>query len=264
MPDINRATRLDALRESVRAIERGGAERRPVLPFGVAGIDDRLAEGGIAGAALHEAAGADAGMGADAAATLFLAGIAGRLTGQVLWVVSRRDLFAPGLQQAGLPPDRVIYAETGQDADTLAVMEEGLRHGSLAAVIGEASRAGLTATRRLQLAAEAGGTTALLLRRWKRSGADPMDEPSAAVTRWKLAPAPSAPLPVAGIGRARWQLSLVRQRGGDLFDWTVEANDAAGRLALPAGIRDRAGAADRPADRAGNRAGGRSSGRVAA
>jgi protein ImuA len=251
-----RIARLDALRMMVRGIERSGPEGAPppVLPFGVAEIDARLADGGIAGAALHEAAGVDGGPAADAAATLFLAGIAARLSGQILWVLNRRDLFAPGLQQAGLPPDRILYAETGQDADTLAVMEEGLRHGSLAAVVAEVGRAGLTATRRLQLAAEEGGTTALLLRRWKRSGADPLAEPSAATTRWALGPAPSAPLPVAGIGRARWQLALVRQRGGASFDWTVEVNDAAGRLALPAAIRDRPGAADRPATAKARRA----------
>jgi protein ImuA len=173
--------RLAALRAEVRAIERGAeTPRAPALPFGVPELDRRLADGGIARAVLHEAAGADSGLAADAAATLFLAGIAARMDGLVLWVLDRRDLFAPGLQQAGLPPDRVLYAETGRDADTLAVMEEGLRHGALAAVIGEVGRASLTATRRLQLAAEEGATTALLLRRWKRSALHPLAEPSAA------------------------------------------------------------------------------------
>ena len=246
---LARDSHLAALRDEVRAIERGAVTgaRAPALPFGVREIDRHLADGGIARAVLHEAAGADAGLAADAAATLFLAGIAARMDGLVLWVLDRRDLFAPGLQQAGLPPDRVLYAETGRDADTMAVMEEGLRHGALAAVIGEVGRASLTATRRLQLAAEEGATTALLLRRWKRSALHPLGEPSAATTRWTLAPAPSTPLPVPGIGRACWHLALVRQRGGDVFDLIVEANDAAGRLALPARIRDRAGSFARPA-----------------
>ena len=42
-------------------------------------------------------------------ATLFTAGIAARLRGPVLWCLNRRDLFAPGLVNAGLHPDRVIY-----------------------------------------------------------------------------------------------------------------------------------------------------------
>ncbi|HYZ48350.1 MAG TPA: protein ImuA, partial [Sphingomonas sp.] len=171
----------------------------------------------------------------DAAATLFLAGIAGRRAGArgtVLWAMARRDLFAPGLAQAGLPPDRLLVAEAGRDADVLAVMEEGLRHGALAAVVGEVVRAGLTETRRLQLAAEEGGTMALLLRRWRQG--DPLDQPSTALTRWRIGSAPSAPLPVAGIGRARWHVELARQRGGPGFSLLLEALDAQGRLALPA------------------------------
>lgn len=241
--------KLAALKAQVAAIEHGAGAIRShvVLPFGVPEIDGRLAQGGLARGMLHEAMGADHAIGADAAATLFLAGIAGRLGGQVLWAVTRHDLFAPGLQQAGLPPDRVIYAEAGRDADVLFVMEEGLRHGGLCAVVGEVARANLTATRRLQLAAETSGVTALMLRRWRRIGEDPIAEPSAAATRWKLACAPSSPLPVPGIGRARWTLDLVRQRGGEPYRWIVEASDAQGRLALPARISDRKAAPHRKA-----------------
>lgn len=48
-----------------------------------------------------------------AAASCFAAGIAARLPGQVLWCVTQADLFAPGLEQAGLGPDQMIYAEAG-------------------------------------------------------------------------------------------------------------------------------------------------------
>ena len=41
-------------------------------------------------------------------------------------------------------------------------MEDGLRHGALAAVVGEVQRADMVATRRLQLAAMSGNTPALL------------------------------------------------------------------------------------------------------
>jgi protein ImuA len=50
-----------------------------------------------------------------AAAALFAAGIAARLRGQVLWRLTRQDLFAPALAQAGLMPDRVIYVEAGDE-----------------------------------------------------------------------------------------------------------------------------------------------------
>lgn len=246
-----RDARLAALRAEISAIECAGFSGggRPCLGFGIPEVDARLAGGGLA-AGLHEAAPAAPSPNDEAAATLFLAALGARFSraaegkGQVLWALSRRDLFAPGLAQAGLTPDRVLYAECCNDEEVLAVMEEGLRHGALAAVIGEAGRADMTAVRRLQLAAEEGGTAALLLRRWRKATADPLDAPSAALTRWRIACAPSSPLPFAaevgdGIGRARWQVALVRQRGGPPHKWLLEAPDAEARLALAARSGDR-------------------------
>ncbi len=240
VPQSSRKEQIAALRAEVRAIESIGAgTARECLPFGVEAIDSRLAGGGLATAALHEISGARPGLSDDAAATLFLAGIASRFEGTVLWALGRRDLFAPGLALAGLAPDRLIYAECGRDEDVLAVMEEGLRHGGLAAVVGEVARVTMASTRRLQLAAEEGGTTALMLKRWRKTGEDPLGLPSAAVTRWRIACAPSGALPAAGVGRPRWHLELARQRGGDAFNLIVEGSDEAGRLALPAEPADR-------------------------
>lgn len=240
--------RLDALRAEVRAIESlGRAAGRPAVPFGIPEVDARLAAGGLA-PALHEAAGDTAAPGDDAAATLFLAAAAGRFArshgGQVLWALARRDLFAPALAQAGLPPGRVFYAECRDDAELLAVMEEGLRHGGLAAVVGEVMRADMAAARRLQLGAEESGTAALLLRRRRKGMDDPLAAPSPAVTRWRIGCAPAAPLPYAGLGRARWQVALARQRGGPPHDWTLEVPDAEARLALAARSGDRPDQAD--------------------
>lgn len=251
VPSPLQLERLATLREEVRALEKLGAARdRRVLPFGIDAVDGRLAGGGLVTAALHEIAGASASLSDDAAATLFIAGIAARLgAGVVLWALGRPDLFAPGLASAGLGPDRVVYAECGRDEDVLAVMEEGLRHGGLAAVVGEVGRVAMASTRRLQLAAEEGGVTALMLRRWRRGVEDPLAAPSATLTRWRLACAPSTPLPVEGIGRARWTVTLVRQRGGEPHHWLLEATDAEGRLALPAQPRHRSDPADRPGER---------------
>jgi protein ImuA len=252
---VSPSSRLDALRAEIRAIERGGAvaAARPAVPFGLAEVDARLAGVGLL-PALHEAAAASPAPGDDAAATLFLAALAARFSraagqgdeaGQVLWAVARRDLFAPGLAQAGLTPDRLLYAQCRDDAEVLAVMEEGVRHGSLAAVLGEVARADMAATRRLQLAAEESGTPAFLLRRWRKTDTEPLAAPSAAFTRWRIGCAPSAPLPegidpAEGIGRARWQVDLVRQRGAPPYDWLMEAPDGEARFALPAPIGDRA------------------------
>jgi hypothetical protein len=97
-----------------------------------------------------------------------VAGIAARTKGKVLWCITRPDLFAPGLAQAGLPPDRVIYVEAGDDKTVLACAEEGLRHGGLGAVIAEIARLSMTASRRLQLCAEDSGAIGIVLRRCQR------------------------------------------------------------------------------------------------
>lgn len=237
------------LRQQLAAIEQHKAARA-VLPFGVAPLDDRLAGEGLRVDALHEFAAPGAGWAEDAPAMLFMAGIAARSAGPVLWIVRRRDLFAPGLYQAGLAPERLIHAEARDDAELLAMMEDALRHRGLGAVIGEVKKAGLAATRRLQLAAEGGTTLALLLRRHAKLADDPLSAPSSALTRWRIGPAPSAPLPVEGVGPARWRVALVRQRGGDPFELLLEACDETGRCALAADLVDRPD----PARRADTRA----------
>jgi len=183
--------------------------------------------------ALHEVAGGGNGAVDGAAAALFAAEIAARTRGQVLWCVTRQDLFAPALAQAGLAADRVIYVEAGDNKAVLACFEEALRYRKLGAVVAEVSHLSMTASRRLQLATEGSGVIGLALRRWRRrADATEFRQPTAATTRWRVSVLPSTPLPVPGIGRARWGLELVRCRGGRSAAFEVEASDAKGRLAL--------------------------------
>src|SRR4051794_38534288 len=231
---------LDKLRDQIARTEQGGRSQRSVVPFGVGAIDDRLPQGGLILGALHEIAGGGLGALHGAAAVLFVAGVLARLDGAVLWCLRRRDLFAPALAGAGLHPDRVIFAEAGDERTVLICMEEGLRHVGLAGVVGEVARLPMTASRRLQLAAEASGVTAFVIRRWRTlQEAEAFGQPTAAVTRWRITALPSAPLPVPGIGWARWRLELVRVRGGEGGSWDVEACDAQGRLAVPSDLADR-------------------------
>lgn len=231
---------IENLREKIRRLETGGRRQAAVLPFGMAAIDDRLPGGGLAMGSLHEVAGSGNGAIDGAAAALFTAGIMARTAGQILWCVSRQDLFAPAIAQAGLAPDRVIYVEAGDDKEVLACFEEGLRHGGLGGVVAEVGRLSMTNSRRLQLAAESSGTLGIAMRRWRRQ-VDAVDfgQPTASATRWRVSVLPSAPLPVPGIGRARWQLELIRCRAGESADFTVEGCDAQGRLAILADLADR-------------------------
>lgn len=242
-----------------------------VLPLGVPAIDRMLPGGGLAMHGLHEAASAGADTEHAAAATLFVAGLLARMEGPVLWVLRQADLFAPALAGAGLHPSRVIFAEAGKDV--LAVMEEGLRHSGLSAVVGEqAGKISLTASRRLQLAAEQGGVMAILIRRSQIFDDPAHQQATAAFTRWRIAALPSSgsaklerdrpdwkqsgrPSPsqrtqeriqpddsqdeVALVRRPRWQIDLMRCRGSDTGSWIVEACDAKGRLGMAAGAAGR-------------------------
>jgi protein ImuA len=226
---------VEELRARIQRLEGAAARRRTVLPFGIKAIDRHLPGGGLARGALHEVAGGGHGAIDGAAAALFAAGIAARAGGKVLWCITRPDLFAPALAQAGLTPDRVIYVEAGDEKTVLVCFEEGLRHGGLGAVVAEVARLSMTTSRRLQLAAESSGAIGIAIRRWRRhTEAADFGQPTASVTRWRVNALPATQLPVPGVGRARWQLELIRCRAGESADFEVEACDAKGRLALPA------------------------------
>lgn len=236
---------LEPLPESIarlRSIAMPAADYR-VLPFGIDALDSRLNGGGLRAGALHEVASRSCSMVDDAAATLFLAGIAGReaqsSNGPVLWASCRNDLYAPGLAQAGLPSANVIYAQPKDDAALLAVVEDAIRDGTPASVVAEAARVSMVATRRLQLVAAEADIPVLLLRRWRGRTHDPLGDPSAAWTRWRIASAPSERLRVAGVGRARWSVELARQRTGGSFSMIVEGCDETGCLAVPAALGHR-------------------------
>lgn len=235
----------ESLRAQIEKIEGRGRRVQSVLPFGITEIDSRLPAGGLALGALHEIAGGGNGAVDGAAAALFAGGIAARTRGKVLWVITRPDLFAPALAQAGLAPDRVIYVEAGNDKTVLACIEEGLRHGGLGAVVGEVARLDMTASRRLQLCAEQSGTIGIALRRWRRqTEAADFGQPTAASTRWRISVMPSPALPVPGVGRHRWLVELIRARAGESADFVMEACDDSGRLALPAELVDRSAQAE--------------------
>ena len=151
------------------------------------------------------------------------------MPGSLLWCLRGDDLHLPGLAGFGIDADRLIVVRARHREDVLWVMEEALRCGRLAAVLGEVDAVDLTASRRLQLAAGTGGTAALLLREGGRRAA--VRTVTAAVTRWGVAPAPS--VAAIGLGPPRWHLSLLRCRGGRPHDWLVEWDEIARTLTVP-------------------------------
>lgn len=230
---------LDRLRARVRRIEglppalAGGGD---VAPLGLAGLDDALPWGGLPRGVLHEVVALERG-----AATGFAALAAARLadTGPILWCLARDDLHAPGLAAFGLDAGALVLARAPDVAGVAWAMEEGLRAGAFAAVLGEVGALSLDGARRLQLAAR--GAAAVILR-----PAAAAHGTSPAVTRWRIGPAPSAPAE-PGVGPARWRVALDRCRGGCPRDWIVEWDDATLRGRVVADLADRSGAAPAPA-----------------
>lgn len=213
---------LASLRARIWAMERAApaaAERLSIAPA----IDAALPWGGLPLACLHQV------IAEDATATGFCALLAGRLAGRgpALWCLGgghEGEPYPPGLASFGLPPDRVLLARCPDGLGTLWAMEEGLRSGRLGAVIGETRCVEPTAARRLQLAAEAGGTAGFLL--MPASGRNG----GGATTRWRVGAAPGRPPPWDGLGTERWRIRLERCRGGSPRQWLAEWRPEDARL----------------------------------
>lgn len=226
-------SRINSLRDELRRLERGGAGPRSVAPLGPPEIDAAL-EGGLPTGCLHEILGSAQ----DGAATGFCLAVLSRLMSPgraggarpVLWCARRINLYGPGLAAWGFDPGRLILVEAAKPADLLWAMEEGLRCAGLMAVVGEIDRLDLTAGRRLQLAAEAGGVTGLVLR---HNAGVSAGGASATTSRWRVSARPRI-----GPGPACWRVELLRYRGGPPRDWQVEWRDETGDLALAAAFRD--------------------------
>jgi len=163
-------------------------------------------------------------------------------SGSMLWCLKRLDLYGPGLAAHGLDPARLVIVAAPRDDEILWAIEEGLRLPGLAAVVGEVGRLPMVAGRRLQLAAERSGVTALVLRRWRDGGeaAAERERPSAALTRWRVTALPARDIAgMPGIGTPRWRVELLRCRGGAPAVWDVEVADASGHVSVSAGLADR-------------------------
>ncbi|MDE0052241.1 MAG: hypothetical protein OXO52_20845 [Rhodospirillales bacterium] len=246
-------TDLAALRRRIAVLERrppavdGNAAAR-CLPqpwrLGVDALDGALPEAGLAADGLHEAVGVTA---ADApAAAAFLAALLVRLAhaggqGAVLVCQSRGGaarfgrLHGPGWRDLGLEPADLLILRARREKDVPWAMEEGLRCGTLAAVLAEAESIEFTVSRRLALAAAEGATPALLLRH------DELGPASAALTRWRVAalPGDADPFDEGAPGLPRWRLALMRARGGRPATCDVEWNHETGDFRLAAALADR-------------------------
>jgi protein ImuA len=224
------APELAVLRAQIAALQAGGRVDFGVLPFGEARIDACLPGGGLPLGHWHEVVGEGLEVETAAAPAAFTALLTTPLArrGEVVWVMRRDDLWAPGLAGLGLPPERLIQVCARDEAEALSVMEDALATVGVAAVVGEVEACDLTAGRRLQLACEKRAATGFLIRRRPYGGTAKREATgSAAATRWRIASAPSEP-PAGefGLGAPRFRAELQRCRGGRTGAWLLEAAEA--------------------------------------
>ena len=224
----DRQVLLEALRRQVVRPACG-------VSTGIAGIDACLG-GGLALGALHEVAAAD--FRAIPGAWGFLLALVARAERKsvVVWPLVSGGAFgipyAPGLKSFGLDPRSFLIVRCRRERDAAWAMEEALRIGAGAVVGARPRDMDLTASRRLQLAAQHSGTPVFLLR------AHDDRQPSAAVSRWRVAIMPGARDRFGLFGEPRWRVALDYAKGGRCGEWVVEWNHAAHRLRLPAVLAD--------------------------
>ena len=225
--NVSRSAALAKLQKHINRLERPAlvkAKPGNALTLGVTAIDQYLPWGGLAPASLHTISGVESLTPALGFAAMLL-GRAARSGNKrtVLWCRRGLDLYAPGLTAFGLRYDNLIVVNSIKESDLLWAMEEGLRSGVLAVVLGELAVTNLKTLRRLQLAAEVGGTTALLLNSQIVKAGEYISSMGTSTTHWRVGAA-TTPQILNGpwFGPRRWLLELLRCRGGLTKSWLVE------------------------------------------
>lgn len=217
--------RLSALRRQIAGIERPRAvAAMDVATTGHGEIDAALG-GGVARGRLHEVFAVDPADASNAAG--FAAMLALRLGGPMVWLRAEAAearggrLHAHGLGEIGFDPAQMIMAVLPDPLTVLRASADVVRCSEVGVTVIELWRMprelDLTASRRLAVAAEASGVTALML----RAEAEPA--PSAAHTRWGVRSAASTPLEANAPGHPAMAVELLRQKGRPAGGrWLVE------------------------------------------
>ena len=217
---MNKSANLAELRHSLARY--GLPHDRPAVPLGSADVDAVLG-GGLRPGALHEVF--VRGWNAGGFAVLLAMLAAG--TKPLFWVrpdyeaMEYGALSPQGLLELGGDPRQLVMVKARGATDALSAASDILACPHVGALLlemeGQPKCLDLVASRRLVLAAEESGVTAVML----RCGAVP--EPSAALTRWQVASAPSSPAD-DDWGNPVFDAQLVRHRQGGLGHFLLRWN----------------------------------------
>jgi protein ImuA len=221
---------LTALRRRIARLEGGRSHAvHGGFTTGHEGLDSGLG-GGFARGRIHELFGREAQDAGSASAFAMLLALRASAEGRsMLWLRTDKavrqcgTLYGPGLAELGVDPAALLLGIMPDDKAVLRAAADALRCTALGAVViecwGNPAILDLTASRRLALAAENAGTTAIFLR------LDAVSSPSAAETRWQVAAAPSSPLAANAPGHSVFDIVLLRRRAGlDGLAWRMEWN----------------------------------------
>ncbi|MAN60758.1 MAG: hypothetical protein CMI60_02310 [Parvibaculum sp.] len=232
MQSLKKTELMAGLRAQIAALETPPfQEEEGRFQFGLDDMDTRLPGGGLACRGVHEVRAASYGdMGA---AIGFAAALATRAT-YASGTPSGKDrliawcqqswgaydigaLYGPGLAGFGIDPGHLLLVNPAREPDMLWALEECVRAGVFAAVVGEVPATSrhfnLRASRRLHLAAEDASTPLILMR-----GFGELASPSAALTRWCVSAASTVEEgSLRAIDRPSWQVDLEKCKGGRPF-----------------------------------------------
>jgi hypothetical protein len=161
----------DALAELLRhpALWRGGsvAAAPATVSTGFRRLDERLPGGGWPLGTLTELLIPAAGVGEIRLLLPALRSLSGAAPGAprwIAWLAPPHLPYAPALADAGLDPAHMLVIQPRAGLDLLWAMEQALRSGACAAVLGWIGATGDPAMRRLKLAAEEGQSPGFLFR----------------------------------------------------------------------------------------------------
>ncbi len=227
---------LEKLAREVRKLETAGrrSASTEVVSTGCEALDACLPQQGYVPGSVIEYLRASPACGATYLATAAAASALRAQRGYLVLVetqacaenkAGRQITYPPALAAQGIDLERVIFVRPESPADAMWAVDQASRTHAVSAVVAELEDVDDRSARRLQLAAEAGGTLALLLR-----NAAARRAPSWAEVQWLVRSQRSEPsscsmssngasstIPVRTIATSparRLQVQLLRNRGG--------------------------------------------------
>ena len=189
---------------------------------------DACLDGGFQRGQLHEILADDAEDNGSAAGFAAMLSLRALDDGKaILWLrtlaaTRKGGRFNPaGFAELGGDPARLLMAVAPDDTALLRSAVDALRCDGFGVVViecwGSPAMLDLTASRRLTLAADRSGVTAVMLR------LDAREQPSTASTRWGVGSAPATPLEAGAPGHPTFALTLLRRRAGPAgMQWQAE------------------------------------------